>query len=164
MKKNNKLGFMLVETLVATTIIFSALIFLYIQFRTINNSYNKTFSYNTANSLYAVNHIKQYLLDTGYYDLTLALQDNEFIDITNCPVQYLTEITYCQSLFEKLSVKKVIFTKQDISDLKALILQTRPLEEELINYINYIKYDDEIDKYRLIVQFNDDTYASLKVY
>jgi hypothetical protein len=163
MKKNNNRGFMLVETLVVSTFIFSTLIFLYVQFRTVNNSYSATFNYNTANGLYAVNNVKEYLLDVGYRDLALKIGEEKYIDITSCPIQYISELSYCRALFEKLNIKTVIFTNQDLSELKGYLLQARPFDEDLNKFINFIKYDDADNEYRLIIAFKDDTFATLKI-
>lgn len=165
MKKINNYGFMLVETLVVSTFIFSTLVFLYVQFRTVNNSYKTTYDYNTVNSLYYTNAIKKYVLDAGYKELTTAMENsaNKYIDITTCPVEYLNEINYCQELFETLKVKQVIFTHQDLSDLKQYLLQTKKFDDVFNNYIDFIRYDSEATDYRLVVSYMDNTFATLKV-
>ena len=48
----------MIEILVVSTFIISVFIYLFVQFRSINHSYQISFKYNTANGLYAVNNIK----------------------------------------------------------------------------------------------------------
>lgn len=166
MKKINNKGFMLVETLVVSTFIFSTLLFLYVQFKTINSSYKTTYHYNNVGSLYATNEIKRYILDSSYSEITTAFDNGDalYIDITQCPVQDLTEVNYCKTLFANLNVKKVLFTSQNLAELKEKISLTREFDADLTGYINFIKYDNDEVAYRLIVAFNDNSYATLKLY
>jgi len=67
MKKRNNLGFMLTETLIVSTFVTAALLYMFINFRLIYQNYNRTFSYNTVNSLYAVNQIEKYISDKSNF-------------------------------------------------------------------------------------------------
>lgn len=49
---NNKKGFILAETIAVSTVVLAALIIIYSQFVSINNSYYRSFIYNTVDNLY----------------------------------------------------------------------------------------------------------------
>ncbi|MGE5455509.1 MAG: hypothetical protein ACM3O4_00160 [Ignavibacteriales bacterium] len=164
MKKINNKGFMLVETLVVATLIISILIYLFVQFQTIIKSYNSSFTYNTVDAVYGVSNIRNYILNDGYEELK-AFQDstsnvNGYIDITNCSADYFEESEYCLTLFDQLNVKKVIFTDSDLSNLKNSNLT---FDDKLKKYINYLKYTKGEDLYRIIVEYENETFGSLKI-
>ena len=161
MKKVDNKGFMLVETLIVATLIISVLIYLFIQFQTIAKSYNTSFNYNTVDAAYGVSNIRNYILSDGYEEL-LNYQNtanNGYVDITNCNSEYFEETEYCLSLFDQLNVKTVLFTKNNLSNLKS---KNFTFNEKLKSFINYIKYDNE-KVYRIIVEYKNGTFGSLKV-
>jgi hypothetical protein len=175
MKNLSKKGFMLVETLVVSVFVVGALMFMYIQFQKIRTSYETSFKYNTINSLYAVNNIREYILSNGFENLVTNLGSNGYLDLTSCPSSFLTETNYCMQLLTTLNVldpegvgniNKVIFAKEDLIDLRAYLSSTPSsgFSEEMKRFINGLKVDNDNNKYRLLVQFNDNTYASLKIY
>ena len=59
--KKNELGFMLAETLIVATFISVILIYLFVQFRNINNNYEKTLKYNGVNEMYILEQVYNYL-------------------------------------------------------------------------------------------------------
>lgn len=158
MKKNNKKGFMLAETIVISVVVLGALIFIYTQFMTVNKSYQNSFHYNTVDKLYATKNIVEYIKTDGLYLLMSSLTD-EYIDITDCSSAYFVEGNYCENLLHNLHAKTVLFTKEDITDLKKV--SNLPFSEGLKRYIKTMSFDKE-DRYRIIVEFEDNTYASLK--
>ena len=161
MKKVDNKGFMLVETLIVATLIISVLIYLFIQFQTIAKSYNTSFNYNTVDAAYGVSNIRNYILSDGYEEL-LNYQNtanNGYVDITNCNSEYFEETEYCLSLFDQLNVKTVLFTKNNLSNLKS---KNFTFNEKLKSFINYIKYDNE-KVYRIIVEYKNGTFGSLKI-
>ena len=161
MKKNVNRAFMLVETLIVTTFIFTFLMIIYIQLRSINNSYSKSFTYNMPNSLYNANEVKEYLNNIGTSDLETALTGQYYVDFTSCSTTYVNDITYCSDLVAKSGISKVLFTKEDLTDLTEILGTNRIFDEELNLYIEYIKFEGVAGEYRIIVQYNDGTFASL---
>ena len=99
MKKRNNLGFMLTETLIVSTFVTVALLYMFINFRLIYQNYNRTFSYNTVNSLYAVNQIEKYISDTDFTTIqTKLISDNtQYIELTSCPSNLFKESNYCKN-------------------------------------------------------------------
>lgn len=153
MKKSNR-GFMLVETLVATTIIVSALLFIYIQYSTITNNYMESFSYNTTNGLYAAYNIKNYILEDGYETLISEIGSHDFLDITNCQTTYFDNEDYCSSLVINSNIVKLLFTYENVDNINYGV------NDKFKKFINRIVFDDT-GEYRLLIQFKDNTFATI---
>lgn len=164
MKKNNKLGFVLAETIIISTIVMTSLVFIFVQFSSINNSFNRTFKYNSVNNLYLTNNIKEYINNDGIDKVITALNQTNvgYIDITSCPVSYFTEYLYCRALMDNINAKKVLFTRNDVYYLQDNIDSYNEFENSLKTFIKYISPVGN-NSYRIIVQFEDDTYATLQI-
>ena len=154
MKKSNKKGFILAETIAVSVVIMTALVIIYTQFMTISKSYARTFTYNSVNNLYLVNNIKEYIKDDGYDKLIEELNNKLYIDITSCPTSYFINYIYCRSLVENSNIKQIIFTKQNLEELENSL--DDGLSEKMKQFIKSINYDD-VNNHRLIVEFNDET-------
>ena len=99
--KKNELGFMLAETLIVATFISVILIYLFVQFRNINNNYEKTLKYNGVNEMYILEQVYNYLSPEKKYTITnidhhhdmgYSKKDcNEHIESNGCAnwVQYI---------------------------------------------------------------------------
>ncbi len=162
MKKINNKGFMLVETLIVATLIISILIYLFVQFQTISKSYNASFTYNTVDAVYGVSNIRNYILNDGYEELEnyQNTTNNDYIDITDCNSIFFEESEYCLILFEQLNVKTVLFTNTDLTSLKNNNIS---FNDKFKKYINYIKFTEGEDMYRIIVEYENGTFGSLKI-
>lgn len=159
MKKNNKKGFVLAETIAVSVIIMTSLVIVYTQFATLNNSYKTSFQYNNVNNLYLVNNLRNFIKDDGLDRLIQLLDNNEYIDITSCPSYLFDEYLYCRLLVDSSNMKTVLFTKEDISELKNSIDNTN-YSQTMKNYIKKIN-NSTGNSQRLIVEFEDETYATL---
>lgn len=157
MKKYNNRGYMLVETLVATTVIVTTLLLLYVQFVNITNNYEEGFSYNSVNNMYAVSNIQKYILEDGYERLVTGLETNEYIDITSCPATYFTDRDYCLSLFSGLKVKQVLFTNEMVGNISFNV------NDAFKKFIKKIVYDDA-EEYRILAEFEDATFGTMLLF
>jgi len=163
MKKN---GFMLFETLVVSTIILGTLIFLYVQFSTIKRNYNTSFDYNTIPGLYNAKTLANYLENDGYviYDFKLSDETiNGYINITNC----LHSSPMCKKIVNNIGAKNILFVGSNISTLKNN-LSTSNYDTELFseNFKQFILTINTIEitgKNRLIIEYNDGTYAAINI-
>lgn len=181
MKKKNNQGFLLVETLIVSTFIATTMIFIFVQFRRIQNGYNRSFSYNTTEGIYATREINKYILNNGYEKIVDYMQgrtqDGEtanpepYIELYNekdqCSSVYLYEVNYCSRLMDNLNVKRVLVTYSDLTDFEAVIDSYEEFDDKLKRFIKSIQYDTddvEITRRRTIVEFKDGTYATLKLY
>jgi len=156
----NGKGFILAETITVSAVVLGVLIIIYTQFVNVSKNYGSSFTYNNVDKLYSVDNIKQYITSDGIENLKTALQTSNYVDITNCSSDYFIELSYCDMLFNNLNVKTVLFTKENTTALKSDNLSK--LSPKLVSFINYIVSDNE-ERYRLIVEFNDGNFATLKV-
>lgn len=156
MKKSNNKGYMLVETLVATTIIVTALLFLYVQYSNITKNYRESFSYNTTNNLYGAYNLKKYILEDGYNTLVEELENHDYVDITDCSSNYFVDEDYCEVLISSMEIKQVFFTTEDVSNIDFEV------NDAFKSFIKKIVYDD-VEEHRLLIEFNDETFATVLV-
>jgi len=163
MKKTNQKGFMLAETLIVSTFIIGTLVFLFAQFRTVNQGYQITFNYNTVNALYAAENIQKFYRKNSFTTIKDKLNNEslKYIDLTDCRLS--TEQNYCDTLIRKLKVKRVLFITENTSRLINSD-EFNDLEPTMKSFIKYIKVDDDTGKYRLVVELDDGTFASVKIY
>ena len=82
MKKNNR-GFMLVEILLVVTVIVTSMIFLYVQITNMDDTYDSVFHYNTVTGIYAMENIKNFLIDDGVEKIKDGLKENSFVDLSS---------------------------------------------------------------------------------
>ena len=114
MKKMNRKGFMLTETLIVATMLVSVLLVLYIQFKNINTNFSESYSYNSVGASYNLYNVKKYVENNNYSLLAEKLKTNSYIDLTSCLDTYFTSTDYCEILFNKLDIKQVIITNENI--------------------------------------------------
>ena len=156
MKKKDSKGFLLAETLIVTIFVSGVLIFLFMQFRSVSKSYDESFAYNTVDDLYALEDIKNTILDdqTLYNYITTNVNEKKYIDITDCSL--FTNSEYCLKLIELSNIKQIFITTNyfENNDIKNY-------DEAFKIFISKVHGDGE-ESYRLIASFNDNTYASLR--
>ena len=169
-----KKGFMLLETLVVSMFVMGVLIFLYVQYNTISTNYEKNLAYNNTNDMYALNTIRAYLLQENLNKLKLELfnAESNYIVIykDSCVDVNIENKEYCEQLFNKLNVKTLLLTKENLKNLINELdndIANKTLAKELnhnfVNYIKTIRYDGEVQNHRLIAEFTNGSYASLKL-
>lgn len=151
MKKLDDKGFMLIETLICATFIVGVLIFVYIQFTNINRSYEDSFTYNNVNNLYLANQARDYLQQENLLN-PQQLTDVPFV-LIECP----TDDSYCSSLYRQLLIEKIVFAKYDFYNN----VDSTDIDADFKKFIKRVRIVDS--GYSLYIQFNDNTYAVLKV-
>lgn len=155
MKKN---GFVLIETLIATTLIATVFTVLYLEFGKINENYKNTYNNNSVEKLYAANNFKSFILGNGYNDLTPL---DSYIDLTTCA--QVTNTSQCTNLVNVLEVKKILFLKDDVNTLKTTMLNDNSISDNLKKFIKNLNYVSVPNGYRLIIEFNDGKCASIRM-
>ena len=161
MKKNSK-GFMLIDTLIVSITVSAILIYLYFQFSNVNDSYNKSFMYNTVEGLYAGADIKENILYNGKDEIYSNINSNSFTDLSNCPATYYNNIEYCQMLYETLNIKTVLVTKSNLNNIKSAMDSNQnknTYDETIRDLIN--KSPDSSDGYQIFIEFNDGNAAAV---
>ena len=160
MIKNNK-GFVITEVLILSTVIMGVLVFMYAQFKSINRGYQYSFRYDTPQGLYLANNIINYIND-GNYDKLVELLNTKtegYVDITECNIDNSNLITYCNTLFQKSDIEKIIFTEENLTKLKQ---NMSGLDNDFKSYINQIKVTNEKNDYRIIIKYKDKTFATMR--
>lgn len=170
MNKNTK-GFMLLETLIVSTIILSTLIFLFVQFTNIKSSYEISFKYNTVPGLYLAKELSDFLVEneiesflsnelskvnsennTGYILIDNALQFN---NINNA---------FYKEMLNDMDIKHAIYTTDNMEQFKAYLNSDRRdstvFTESFKEFIFSLKLTDTSNN-RLIIMFNNKTFASI---
>lgn len=160
MKKNNNKGFMLTEILVTSTLVCTVLIFLYSQFYNIKKGYDISFKYNTVNGLYAASNVKEYLNDNGILDMQQELETSPYIDLKQ-DTTWIKNPSYWNLLISYLNIESILFTKSDLTELVSNLKDIESVDENFKRFVRHIDFDSSSTSYRLIIQYNDDTFASI---
>lgn len=160
--KNQK-GFTLLEILIVSVFIIGVLIFLFTQFMNLKKSYDYTLTYNKVEGLYGAKQINMYLNDTSSVldEILEHVDNNKFIDISNCSSSFLIYTDYCTELYNTLNVKTVIITKENLVDFKNELKNNNNYSEKLKQYLDKQRVEGYDNLYRLIVEYNDESYASI---
>ncbi len=154
MKKNCG-GFMLAETLIVTTFVAGVLIFLFVQFSTLNNSYDESYVYNTVEGLYATDDIIDYIkTDSKVLEyIKTNVDSNTYVDITDCSL--FTNMEYCKELFSLENIDKVFISTNEISyDINAY-------DDKFKKFISKINKEGN-ESYRVVAAFKNSTYATVR--
>lgn len=168
MMKKNKLGnqgFMLLETLIVSTIILSTLVFLYIQFSNIKTNYDISFRYNTIPGLYAAKEISEFITNNDNTNLSTQVDNevNGYVNITSGSL-----INGNTNLFRKLceyfNVNTILYVPDDLTKFKDYLnngdnVQSN-ISEDFKRYILNLNTNSS-NKDRIIIKFNDNTYSSI---
>lgn len=151
MKKNNK-GFMLAEVFIVSSFVLGILVYMFVQTNSIMRNYNKSFSYDTVQGLYIANEVKKFLNYSGYdeSDLADACDSYQIFDVSDYYFDHIKQLT---------NIKTVILGNLDYIKENAINDTNISAKEK-----SYIKYLGEKDKCVLLLEFNDDTYASLNMW
>ena len=163
MKKTKNSGFVLLETLIVSALIVSTLVFVYIEFRNVRNSYETSFKHNTIPGIYMAKELAYYLDDTGYFTLISLLENDSFVDITS-PSMVNGDSDIYAEMINDMKIKNVIFTKDDLTSLK-LYLKSNNYDKTIFDeeFKSYVMKSEIINKskYRIIVHFENNTFASI---
>lgn len=162
MKKNNQ-GFMITEALIVSTIVLGVLVFMYAQFKSITNGFNQTFKYNTVENIYKSNEIKKFI-ETDATDNMISLLENSkknYIDITECKIETYNNKVFCSTLYEKLGVKTLLLLTEDISGIDPMEIEN--LDNGTRKFLDYIKNNYTGNYHRIVVSYDDGTYATLRI-
>lgn len=155
MKKN---GFILIETLIATTLIASVFTILFIEFNNIKENYKYTFENNTVEKMYATSNIKNYILSNGYENI---IPLTNFIDITSCQ-NFTNNKSQCENLMNVLEVKQALLLPDDMNSMKGNLLNSNLLSSNLKRFVKLFN-DTSSNGYRLIVEYKDGRCATLRM-
>lgn len=164
MKKNRLFdtkGFMLVETLLVSLTISGILIYMYAQFSTINNSYQRLYQYNTADSLYRAGALSRFLVI--YTNESWSLYRGLTAKVISCDdIENTSDESYCNAIYEAMNVDTAILTVDNFNDNDVLsTIRDAETKVKLQKFLKTVTKDSSSSKKRLIVLFNDETIATV---
>lgn len=184
MKKNVK-GFMLIETLIVSTLVTTILVFLYVQFNNIVKTFNTELHYNNVSNLYTATKIKNYILkyadDDGVLidNLVSALKNNiiaanskyyvYFYNVDDDNVNNSVDVpSFLKVILEQYEIKNIIFKAKKIN-MTSSDLNSFKENPKLVNYIKYSQKSntsneeniDYLSDFTLIIEFADNNFASV---
>lgn len=146
MKKNNK-GFLLAEVFIVSSFVLGVLVYMFIQINSIMKNYNRSFSYDTIQGLYTANEIMNYL----------KMRDSN-LESNSCNNYQIINLNdeFGENIKKKANIKTIIigntiYMKENIANDTSVTPKTK----------DYIKYINEKNNCILLLEFNDETYASL---
>ncbi len=158
--KKIKKGFILAESLIVITLIGLTLFYLFIQFNQVFDNYEKNYNYNSVKGLYHADQIKKFLIKTNFSEIIIDLKDNLYVDISDC--EFASEQLFCQSLFNDLKVSKIYFVNEDITSFINYAKNTNEIfSKDLISYLNYIKFNQSHDGFRLLIEYTNNEFCSV---
>lgn len=168
MKKKNK-GFLLLETIMVSTFIISTLVYLYVQFINLKKNYDISFRYDTITGLYNLKEIDKFIsTNYGYIDLIEDVDSSthHYIEIYNddeINLSYFSSNSvYLKDLIHLMNAKTIIFYKNS-NELKNVLKDSNIYSNELYLYILKQNVVENNDYYTLLVEYNDNTFASINV-
>lgn len=169
MKKNNSLGFMLIETLLVSTFVLGVLTYLYMQFSALKRSYNDSFKYDTIPALYGTKNLNQYIINNGGYNkiVTESIKESEpykSSGYTEFSCTSLDSATTC-SFIDVLEIEKVYLVKDNVFKNKINTnLEIFYRDDELYHFVKKINFDNKDDNsYHLIAKYRDNTFATINI-
>ncbi|HOP65659.1 MAG TPA: glycine-rich protein [Bacilli bacterium] len=156
---NKKRGFALIEAIFMIVFLSVALLLVYKAFSVSFQDERKRSKYDNTEEIYETYFIKQYFeeIDILDYLATVSMPDG-YLELT-CSTITSDNSEYCEFLTstDNFDVNKIYVTKYDMADI-----DDTDLDPTTIDYFNTLSSTDNT-AYRLVVWFNNDEYASLKI-
>ena len=170
MKKNNNKGFMLLETMVVSAFIITALIFLYVQFSNLKNSYVVSFKYDPIPELFKTKEIDKFINENyGYNDLLEGVKNSEhkYIELYDgsvCNLTYFSKYNIdCDRLMRESNVKTALLVSTNLSNAINYLKNNKKYSNGLYLYMKKINQTTDNHSYSLIVEFEDNKYTNLVI-
>lgn len=149
MKKNNK-GFTMLETLIASTLIISTLVFLYVQFNNFLTSTHESFEFNTVEGIHKARQLAQ------YYKKHPSFQCNSYIE-KPC----INDRTTVSEIYQLLGVSNSILIYDSPSQNLDFSSVNSICNETCQKFIKNVRTDTS--ETRLIVIYNDQSFATMLI-
>ena len=144
MKKTNKKGFILVETLVVTVFVVTLFMFVYRLTVPAIGEYEQENYYDDIDSIYYSNLYKEMLTRYANVDyIDSYLNEHTYIDVSDCnDTNVYSNVNYCQLVQENIQATdaKIFLTDYNIKDFKQEVKTNDFFDSEILsNFREYIK-------------------------
>jgi len=161
MKKNQKNGFMLIETLLVSTFVLGVLTYLFVQFSALKRNYDDNFKYNTVPALYGIKNMNQYITRyNGYNTLISNINSLGYTEFSCAQIKGTT----CTELVRNIKAKNIYLVKDNVFknniNTDIIIFSNN---DELYHFAKKINFKEEENSYHLIVEYTDNTYAEIAI-
>lgn len=155
MKKSNK-GFTLIETLVVSAFVIGSLLYLYVQINNAVINYDRTFRYDSIKNVYNVNTMYHFLSGKN------ILSTNDIVIVTNKSFTNDKHSSFFSNIAQSINAKTVLIVNQSNYSTWKNNINSYSIDYGLKQYL--LKLEDVNESgYIIVIEFNDDTYASLRV-
>ena len=170
-------GFMLIETLVASTIILGALVFLFVQFSSMKRAYDTSFKYNTIPGLYSAKVLTTFLEEHGHNSIDDKLNSCEYVllsgnslsSIGSCSINATnysnnsTDSNLFDKVINSISAKHVIYVGNNITGLQTKLKSSNPdpniFDEGFRKFILQLDPIEYNSRKRVLIEYKSNTYA-----
>jgi len=171
-KVNNK-GFLLAESLVVSTFVLTVLTLLFVQFKTLFDSYKNSYNYNKVEAIYNLGSMANYYKAEEILDkLPEKMQDKTYLilyqiknDPKGCNTEIgLTDVNFCNSQAQAMDLKTLIYTSSSINTFKNYLKNNDDsnISQSMKDFINKISLKEKAGLGgRLYAQFNDGSFATI---
>ena len=161
-------GFMLVETLIASTIILGALVFLFVQFSSIKRAYETSFKHNTIQGLYSAKELSNCLESHSFrFQTDISNSTNGYIKLSKDLLYNSSDAgssnLLCSNVYKNIGVSQLLYVGNNISYLQNSLKGTN-YNKDIFNE-GFKKFVLELDPIeylkqgRLIIEYKNNTYA-----
>ncbi len=159
MKKNNK-GFMLVETIIVTVVVATIMISLYVAFNRIYGAYESKKTYMDIEPIYAIDIIRNYLIDEFLIEDILNNVDNNGVVniISNKEIKIELkdyQRDYLNKIIENYSITELqIIENPSYDDIEENV-KTKLFENKYESYKNYVNHLEDANEFGSKYPSND---------
>jgi len=153
MKLLNKKGFALVETLIVTVFVMTLFIFTYQNVIPMIGEYEKMYSYDDIDSIYAANLYKQVVLRyVNLNHIDTKLNTDTYVDITDCSNSDIyASNDYCSNIKKALNIREddyIFITNYDISRFRDEVKENEFFDSgKLSNFKSYVNTLGDLDSF-----------------
>ena len=155
MKKSE--GFALIETLVVSLVVATIMIYIYVQYTSLQNKYDESFRYNDVDNLYQLNELKEYInsMPNSYKEDILNEIDNHSVYIINKNNNEFTNASdYESNIYDSLKIKTIVITYAEVEDI-----DTSNLSNNIKNILKRV--NNKSANQRIIVEYENGAVATI---
>ena len=169
MKKNNK-GFMLVEAIITSVVIATAMVGFFTTFNKLYSSYNQRSKYYNVDGIYAAKATFNYLFDNDLFNkfINNVFEETQYKIIMSDDVCFYNDVVYnknvditnynnatmCQEIKQAYNINKMVIVEYDKSVLKEDVkeLEVNQTFKDYIEFVTgYYEVADNDTRYSYLV-------------
>lgn len=168
MKKKDRNGFALTETLIVSVFVLGVLVYMFVQFSALRQGYDNSFTYNPVPGIYGGYQVKNYLMtqEKAVFGSTISknvtTNANHFEDLTTCSfTSSPNSNAFCRDLFLQLKIKTVLVVEDNLTNFKEYLKTDTIYSETLKQFLNHLEGNTNSNDFRIVVEYQDGTCASV---